>query len=420
MLKRLIKNRPFQNFFFISLYQGVNFIALIVFIPFLTKTIGVEKFGLVTVMQAICSFFYVLVDYGFSVTTVRKISVHRNDPEKLESIIKNTIGVKLLLLIIAFPLFLIIPVFFLKVQYNLNFVLLSFVAVIGQAAFPTWLCQGLEENKIAFYANLLSKFLLCLFIYLFIKNHEHYSYYLFFMGGANFITGILLTLYIIRYILKFHLKFKLDLNEIIIELNEGKEVFFSNLSISTYLSSNVLILSLFVSPYTIGLYGIAEKIMMLLRTLLSVFVMAIYPFVCKLVYEKTFNKVFHQVLNITIPFNLTIFFLCGLMAYFNTFIASFFSYKDIIELSIILRKVSFLPFLVSLNTIPNLIILAYNKEKVKSYILLFSTVMSFILSFILVPYFNINGTIGVMYIVELFVALASIYYLLKIKRENNS
>lgn len=419
MLKQVIKNKPFQNFIFISLYQGVNFVALIVFIPFLTKTIGVEKFGIVTVMQAICSFFYVLVDYGFSVTSVRNISVNRENSLRLNSIVKNTIVVKVLLLIIAIPLFLIIAFFFFKDKYDFSFVALSFIAIIGQAAFPTWLCQGLEKNEIAFFANLLSKFLLGLCTYLFIIKDDDYIYYLFLMGGANFIIGVLLTFYVIKYYLRIHLNFRFYLNEIIDELNAGKEVFFSNLSISIYTSLNILILSLFVSPFTIGLYGIAEKIMTLLRTLLSVFVMAIYPFVCKLIYKKTLRNVFYQVLIVTVPFNVMIFFLCGVMAYFSNIIASFFSDGDINELSAILKKISFLPFLVSLNTVPNLIILAYNKEKIKSYILLFSTLMSLLLSFLLVPHFKIIGTIYVMYIIEALIAFASIYYLRKlINREN--
>jgi len=240
------------------------------------------------------------------------------------------------------------------------------------------------------------------------------------MGGANLVTGVLLTLYIFRYSLKFNLKFKLYLKQIIIELNEGKEVFFSNFSIGIYLSANVLILSLFVSPFVVGLYGIAEKIMMLLRTLLGVFVQATYPYVCKLVHKSSFKDVVRQVLRITIPFIVGLILLCVILAYSNFYIASFFNNGNINELALLIRKLSFLPFLVSLNIVPNLIILAYNKEKIKSYILLFSTGLSLVLSFSLVPYFKENGTITIMYFIELGVAITSVYYMLTLDKQNTA
>jgi polysaccharide transporter, PST family len=418
MLNKILYNKPFQNFIYISLYQAVNFLALVIFIPYLTKFVGIEKYGSITIMQAICSFFFVLVDYGFSVTSVRKLSIFRENKTKIETIIKNTLGAKILLVLLAFPIFMLVPIFFLKTDYDLAFVAMSFVAVLGQAIFPAWLCQGLEENKLAFIANLINKLILYIFVICFIREESQYSYFLFFMGFASFITGLFLLLFVLKYRLGLLINFNFSSKEVFSELNEGKEVFLSNFSIGSYLSANVLILSLFVSPLLVGLYGIAERIMMLLRTLLGVFVQATYPLVCKLVYELSIKKVINKVFFFTTPFIVSVILLCLSMSFFSFEIASFFSAKNQTELSGIIKKLSFLPLLVSLNIVPNLVILACNKEKVKSYILLFSTGFSFVLSFLLVPHLKIDGAILIMYAIELIVAVASIYYMMSLKNLN--
>ena len=415
ILKKVLKNKPLQNFVFISLYQGVNFLPLVIFIPFLTKTVGVDKFGLLMLMQTICSFFYVLSDYSFSVTTVRKLSIHRENIPMVATIIKNTLGLKLLLLAISFPLFWIAAVFFLKSQFEIFFVLMGYTVVIGQATFPTWLCQGLEKNKMLFITNLISKILLCFLVFYFIKT-DNYTFYLLFVGITTFLTGLLLMFYIITKDLKLSINYTFSIKEILDELKEGKDVFFSNFSISIYLSTNILLLSIFVSPYLIGLYGIADRLMMLVRTIIGIFVQAIYPNVCKLANQMSFANTIKYALKITIPFNVVIFIMCLTIWYFSPQISSFFIKKNINQLALIIESISFLPFLVSLNTVPNVVLFAYNKEKIKLYILLSSVGISLILSLLIVPHFQIKGTIYISFAVESFVALSSIYYLFLLKK----
>ena len=100
LLSIAFKSKFFNNFFFISVNQGINFVSLILVVPYLVKTVGVEKFGIITIMQTICSFFFIVVDYGFSVTSVRKLSLSKGEKEKISEIVMDTIATKIVLIIV--------------------------------------------------------------------------------------------------------------------------------------------------------------------------------------------------------------------------------------------------------------------------------------------------------------------------------
>jgi PST family polysaccharide transporter len=401
-----------KNFIYIGLFQGTNFLAQIAFVPYLIKTVGGVHYGYLTIMYAICSFFFIVVDYGFSVTAVRKISTNKLNLLKIKSIIESTISSKIILTLISFPLFLVVSSFFIYPEVNFDFFILSFFAILGQAAFPTWLTLGLEENKIAFFVNLAGKLLLTVLVFTFISSKGDWKYFIFFIGVTNFLGGILLLLYLIKYKLKIRIKTAISSKGIISDLNEGKELFLSNFSIGFYSNSAVLILSHAVSPYMIGIYGVAEKIMLLFRNLTGVFIQAVYSGVCRKAQAMHPSHLIKYVTKINTPFIILILGLCIFSLMFNSSIAGMFvEDKDIELLSDIIMKFSFLPFFVSLNIIPNLVLFAYSKERIKSVILIFFATISIVCSYFLVPALGLDAMIGILYGTEILIALISIYFM---------
>src|SRR3989338_2300532 len=68
-----------ENFFSLSLLQGLNYIFPLITFPYLVRILGPAKFGLVIFAQSFIWYFVLLTDYGFNFTANRSVSVNKNN-----------------------------------------------------------------------------------------------------------------------------------------------------------------------------------------------------------------------------------------------------------------------------------------------------------------------------------------------------
>src|SRR4051812_44458031 len=90
------------NFFYLLLTNGTNFIIPIIIIPFLLSKLGIAKFGLVMMAQAVMSFLMIVTEYSFNITGTQAASVNRDNPAELQNIFNRVFMAKLVLLCISF------------------------------------------------------------------------------------------------------------------------------------------------------------------------------------------------------------------------------------------------------------------------------------------------------------------------------
>jgi len=84
-----------SNFVSLSVLQVVGFILPLLVIPYLISVLGVGKFGLVALAQAVITYFAVFTDYGFNLSATRDISINRNNNTKVSSIFNSVLTTKL-------------------------------------------------------------------------------------------------------------------------------------------------------------------------------------------------------------------------------------------------------------------------------------------------------------------------------------
>ena len=423
MLTKIKNIKTVQNFFYLGLSQGINLLVPVVIVPYLIKTVGIEKFGVIALVQTISSFFYIFTDYGFNITAVKSLSINRNDDLKVSEITNQVLSTKLFLTVISLPIFIGVSWYFLKENASLSFILMSFMLILGQAFLPVWLFQGLERNQYMAYINLFSKILFVFLLLLFVQEVKDFIWCNFLTGLINFVFGIATTVYFMSKYKKQAIKIFIPFSLIKRQLKEGKEIFISNLSINTYINSNILILALFASPHLVGIYSIVEKIIFLIRSLLGVYVQAIYSSACQIAQRsgyaifKAFIKTHDVILLITVSSTLLLFYCYSLE------IVGLLSKQNINELSHYVKILSIVPFIVALNISAYVTLLAYNYTLYSARILIAGAILSLILNFVLVPLFLIDGTVISIIITELFITLSlrlALFYLNKKDKFNEA
>lgn len=383
MYKNLI-----SNFTALALVQITNYLIPLATVPYLIRVIGIEYFGRISFAQACVSFFIILSDYGFNLNSTRSIALAKGDKLELSKIASSTIITKALITLAAIIIYTALCLTIPRFQADLIFYLTAFFLVIGQATIPMWFFQGIEEMKIITYLNLIAKTIALVLIFLLVNERQDYLFVLPLFAIGNFLSG-LLGLYIMFSIKKINLVVcsQKDVKKL---LRDGFPIFSSNLIVTFYTSSSLIILSFFANDLQIGYYGIGEKIMQAIRQLCGIFSQSIFPKVCQLA-QASHSRLKMMWRKILIPS----------FGFLLTLIISIYLFSDAIvliltgaynsDVSDLIKILVFVPAIVFTNIPTYQTLLAYDLQKVVLRVLLYSTFIGFSLNILLCFYFEALG-----------------------------
>ena len=267
--------RLFSNFLSLSILQWVNYVLPLVTFPYLIRVLGVEMFGLLALATALISYFNVVVDYGFNLTAVHDIATYSNSRKKVEEIFCTVITIKLILIAVSFLTLLLIVFTFEVFSNNWEVYLLTFGIVVGQAISPIWFFQGMEKMKYIAYINVFTKVIFTVCIFLFVKHEGDYHLVPTFVSFGYIVAG-LLSMVVVR--IKFNIKFHLLKNSNIkATFAKNWNIFISNIFVSLYTATNILLLGIMTNNTVTGYYSIAEKIVHAFGGFFTPLTQAIYP-----------------------------------------------------------------------------------------------------------------------------------------------
>jgi PST family polysaccharide transporter len=405
------KRRLFLNFSYLSVLQTANYILPFITLPYLVRILGPEKFGLIAFSQAFIQFFIILTDYGFNLSATSEISINRGDIRKISEIFSSVITIKFVLTFFSFAIMTIAVFSFDKFRRDWYIYFLAFGMVIGQVMFPVWFFQGMEKMKYITFLNILAKLIFTITIFIFIHKASDYIYVPLINSLGFIVAGVLGLCITFK---DFGIIFKIPTMENIkYQLKEGWHIFISTVAISLYTISNTFILGLFTNNTIVGYYAAAEKIIKAAQGLQTPISQTIYPYMSKLVNEsKSISIIFLRKLTLLIG---GIFFFLSLSVFtFAGFIVNILLGNQYEESIIVLRILSFLPFLIVLSNIFGIqTMLTFNYKKNFSNILISASFINIILAILFVPFYKDIGMSFSVLISETFVTFFMFVFLYK-------
>ena len=168
------KRKILNNFFSLTALQLSNYIIPLMTLPYLTRVLGREKYGLTAFAQAFIQYFILITDFGFNLSATREIAINRESDEKVSRIFSSVITIKIFLLILSFFTLIIIIFNVPKFSADSDLYYLTFLSVIGSTLFPQWFYQGIEKMKFIAIFSVSAKAFFTLGIFIFIKEPGDY------------------------------------------------------------------------------------------------------------------------------------------------------------------------------------------------------------------------------------------------------
>ena len=288
------QNRLLENFLSLGALQIVSYTLPLINLPYLSRVLGVEKFGLVFFAFAFMQYFIILTDYGFGLSATREIAVNRHNQNNLSNIFNSINTLKWILLGVSFIILMILITFVPKLHENWLVFLLSFFMVVGNAIYPVWFFQGMERMKYITFLNILSKVIFVGLIFIFVKQESDYIIVPLFNSLGFIVSGLIGFIFAVK---NFNLKLYIPSRKSILkQFKYSTEFFLSRVSVSIMSNTNSVCLGFVQSNYTVGLYVAAEKISQAIDGIQSPLTQALYPFIARNKDVKLFKKLFYLII----------------------------------------------------------------------------------------------------------------------------
>jgi PST family polysaccharide transporter len=412
-LKR--NNKLVSNFFSLSALQVLNTVLPLITFPYLIRVIGLELFGLLSFAVAFINYFQVISDYGFNLTGTRDISICDGKHKDMNLVYNEIMSSKIVLTVISFLLMIVIvhTVPFFDKHWEIYY--LTFGIVLGQALFPYWFFQGIQEMKFITYFNVFSKVLFTFLIFIFVKNKSDYWLVPMFTSLGYIISSIV-TLFYLRF--KKSIRFQMQpLSTVQKCLKDGKYVFLSQVKIVFFNNFSILILGFVSGNVAVGIYTSAEKIMRGIINLHAPVVASVFPHFSILI-NSSRDKALLQIKRIAkIGTAIYTVILIPLFIFSKEFSILLYGQKGI-QSAIIIQILIIIPITIFLNNLLGTQILVnLGKQKIFFKVMFFSFLINLACVYPLTYYFSYIGASISVLITEVFILIAMYFYTIKVLKD---
>ncbi|MGP6148694.1 oligosaccharide flippase family protein [Priestia flexa] len=288
------KKKLIENFSALALMQILNYILPFLILPYLVRVLNPTGYGVYIFSQAFIQYFIIIVDYGFDLSATREIAIHRNNKDKVNTIVSSVLFIKSLLSIVCFFMLLVSLIFIPILREYWYIHLLTYGMVIGNAWLSIFVYQGLERMKFITIFNASIKIIFTLAVFIFVNEPNDLFLVPLINSLGYLVVGIVSIISIIKL---FEIKIYIpSFKDTIYYFRSSTQFFWSRVAVSLYTTSNTFIIGIILGPTAAGIFGSADKLFRGFVSLYNPLNNVLYPYVAYSkninLYKKIFQKAF--------------------------------------------------------------------------------------------------------------------------------
>lgn len=278
-----------ENYFFMTVLQVINSLFYILIYPYLIRTLGAEAYGLYIYAISIVTYFIFLINFGFDLPATKAVAEEKYNKEELGIIFSTIFTAKVYLFLASLIIFGVllhsIPV--LRLHYLLYVIV--FAQTINFIMFPSWYYQGLQKMKFVTIIQVIFKLLSLPLIFLFVKTSDDLlifaaitSITMIAAGSTALLMVILIDKIRFRFVSFIRLK---------LWFTQAFPFFLSN-SVGTLKEQGIpIIVGSFFGMRDVAIYDLANKLIIIPRTLLMNVNGAIFPKIVTGASKQTIRRI---------------------------------------------------------------------------------------------------------------------------------
>ena len=403
-----------SHFLQLAFLKGISRILPLVTLPFLMRTIGVEKYGTLEFVKSISFYFTTFIGYGFRYSATKEISQHKQDKATIGQVLGAVYTIQLVAIAAALAVMGLLVYLVPSIQQVKSYFLCFFFVVMASTLFPIFIFQGLEKMKWATLLNLITKLLYLASIFTLIRGPSDAILVPILLAITDTLR-LAMASYLVYYSLGITI-YRPTWAMIYAQLQAGWHIFLSQLSIIFYTPLPAITLGFFIGPSSVAIYALAEQIVKATVTIIEPFAQALFP-IANRAMAQSLRAGFRFVGKIVLVSIVILLMISTSYWLLAPCIIQLLAGKPIPDATYIFRLHAFLPCIITISTILGIGALVPAGAGSKyTMTLLMTGLICAGLHLMLVPQLQAKGAAWAMLICETFSAVMIIFWTLKTYR----
>ncbi|WP_249629138.1 oligosaccharide flippase family protein [Streptococcus uberis] len=335
-------NLLFKNTIFLYILMFTKMIFPMLTLPYLTRVLSIEHYGVVAYVKAYNSYIQLLLDFGFILSATKYVVQNIEDKNKLGKITGNVFVEKAILGVGGVIATLILSESIQILSENKLFVWLFLVSSLMTIFIPDFLFRGLEKMEYVAYPFVVSKTIVLMLTFVLIKGNSDFLMIPILEIVGNGLAAIISIIFI--YTNKISISFD-NLQIWISDIKESSVYFFSNFATTIFGALTTLIVGVYMGKVEIAYWSVCMQIVAAAKSMYNPIVNSIYPHMLKTTdwnLIKKLSKLF--AIPITIGSLVVLFFGNTIMSVIGG--SNFYAAGDILKVLIPVFVVSFYSMLI--------------------------------------------------------------------------
>lgn len=414
----VVVNKMFKKELY-SLYiiQISNIIFPLITFVYLANILGVNGLGKIAFYQTVSMLIAFFVDFGFTMSASRALSVNLDNKLKIEKIYSNVQFTKYCLWVV-FSIVFVVFIRFLNISSDdLKIFYIALLSGISSILCCGWVFQGLTKNSILAFITLFFKIVSTVLIFITVHSYSDLFKAIYLQLFSSMLVGFFCIYYIRKnHNISFKLKY-LNFGDIIDFFGESYHNFIASFFTLGFTYLNPLLVKTFFGDTGLGLYSTAEKIINLLKQAFIPIAQTFYADMCRLSAQNEYKIIIKKNKKIFIFFSL----LCLIALILNISIGNIvyekifgpsFQIVTLVSLMVIVQ------WIVSLAIVlVNLMIIPFGESRILKKVYCMGLIVYLVIIYPLLKLLDINGVVVALIVTEFF--LVSIFFAFVRKFLNN-
>lgn len=282
------KNLFLKNTFFLYLMNIIKLIFPFLTVPYLTRTLSTESYGIVTYVKALIVYVQLIVDFGFLLSSTKDIVFVREDRVKVGRITGDTLVEKGILSLGAMLLYfmgmLIIPV----MRKEILFCTLYFFSVIATIFIFDFLFRGMEKMHLVAIPYVVSKTISTILVFFLVRGDAD----IIFIPTLELIGNVIAAIISYGFVRKLGIVLSFSSpQKWVNDIKESFVFFISNFATTVFGALTTVISGFFLSMSDIAYWGLCMQLLSAAKALYNPITNSLYPHMLLHKDKRFINKI---------------------------------------------------------------------------------------------------------------------------------
>jgi PST family polysaccharide transporter len=264
-----------NNIVYLGIVKAVEYGVPLAVIPIIISRLGVDYFGVFATALAVNAIVNVVVDFGFTLTATREVSLHRDKIEYLGRVYGEILVFKLIIFSALYAAMALAVSNLPGFSEQIDIYLITVLGSLGVSLTPLYFYMGQEKMQYIAAINVSTKLIYVLGVLIFLRDEGDGLVAPLAFAISSLLGGFFSLVQVaVKYELPLALPSLLSLRK---RYDFSKDFAVSRFYSLFYREFNVIALSFYVPSSVVGVYALAEKIIKAIQGVQEVIGNALYP-----------------------------------------------------------------------------------------------------------------------------------------------